>query len=86
MQSSSKYEKLSVICLDHLTWNMIRKIYKNKKIVHLTTPFNQLHGCQAIRSTYHTTLQATPFQLVFGRDVIHNINFRANRVEIVQRA
>jgi hypothetical protein len=32
----------------------------------------------AIRSTYHTTLQATPCQLVFGRDMIHNIAFKAN--------
>jgi hypothetical protein len=31
----------------------------------------------AIRSTYHTTLQATPCQLVFGRDMIHNIAFKA---------
>jgi hypothetical protein len=30
----------------------------------------------AIRSIYHTTLQATPCQLVFGRDMIHNIAFR----------
>jgi hypothetical protein len=32
----------------------------------------------AIRSTYHTTLQATSCQLVFGRHMIHNIAFRAN--------
>jgi hypothetical protein len=32
----------------------------------------------AIRSTYRTTLQATPCQLMFGRDMIHNISFRAN--------
>jgi hypothetical protein len=32
----------------------------------------------SIRSTYHTTLEATPCQLVFGRDMIHNIAFRAN--------
>jgi hypothetical protein len=32
----------------------------------------------AIRSTYHTTLQASPCQLVFGRDLIYNIAFRAN--------
>jgi hypothetical protein len=44
----------------------------------LITSFNQLHGFQAIRITYHTTLQATPCQLVFGRDMIHNIAFRAN--------
>jgi hypothetical protein len=42
------------------------------------TSFNQLHGNHAIGSTYHTTLQATPCQLVFGRDMIHNIAFRAN--------
>ena len=28
--------------------------------------------------TYHTTLQATPAQLVFGRDAILNIQFEAN--------
>ena len=27
----------------------------------------------AVRSTYHTTLQATPGQLVYGRDLIFNI-------------
>jgi hypothetical protein len=32
----------------------------------------------ATRSTYHTTLQATPCQFVFGRDMIRNIAFRAN--------
>ena len=32
----------------------------------------------AIRSTYHTTLQATPMQLVYGRDAILNIKFDAN--------
>jgi hypothetical protein len=32
----------------------------------------------AIRTTYHKTLQATPCQLVFRRDMIHNIAFRAN--------
>jgi hypothetical protein len=48
------------------------------KIIHLITSFNQLHAYQAIRSTYHKTLQATSCQLVFGRDMIHNIAFRAN--------
>jgi hypothetical protein len=32
----------------------------------------------AIRSTYHPTLQATPYQLVFGKDMIYNIAFRVN--------
>jgi hypothetical protein len=51
----------------------------------LITSFNQLHGNQAIRSTYHTTLQATPCQLVFGRDMIHNIAFRGNWDQIQKR-
>ena len=32
----------------------------------------------AIRSTYHTTLKATPGQLVFGRDMIFNTQFIAD--------
>jgi hypothetical protein len=32
----------------------------------------------AIRSTYHTTLKASPGQLVFGRDMIFNIKHIAN--------
>jgi hypothetical protein len=43
------------------------------------------HDHHAIRSTYHTTLQATPCQLVFGRDMIHNIAFRANWDRIQKR-
>ena len=39
----------------------------------------------AIRSTYHTTLKATPCQLVFGRDMIHNIAFKANWNRIQKR-
>ena len=34
--------------------------------------------CWAIRSTYHTTLKATPGQLVFGRDMIFNIEHQAD--------
>jgi hypothetical protein len=55
------------------------------KIIHLITTFNQLNGYHAIRSTYHTTLQATPCQLVFGRDMIHNIAFRLNWDPIQKR-
>ena len=32
----------------------------------------------AVRSTYHTTLQKTPGQLVFGRDMIFNVKHTAN--------
>jgi hypothetical protein len=39
----------------------------------------------AIRSTYHTTLKATPGQLVFGRDMLLPIRFKANWAEIKAR-
>ena len=39
----------------------------------------------AVRATYHTTLQASPMQLVFGRDAILNINHVANWEHIRQR-
>ncbi len=39
----------------------------------------------AIRSTYHTALNATPGQVVFGRDMILPIRFKANWALIAQR-
>lgn len=39
----------------------------------------------AIRSTYHTTLQATPGQLVFQRDMLLPIKFKANWARINER-
>ena len=39
----------------------------------------------ATRATVHTTLQATPCQLVFGRDTILNTQFDANWKLIKQR-
>ena len=39
----------------------------------------------ALRSSYHTTTQATPMQLVFGRDAILNIKFNADWNCIKQR-
>ena len=39
----------------------------------------------AVRSTYHTTLQKTPGQLVFNRDMIFNIQHAANWKIIKQR-
>ena len=39
----------------------------------------------ALRATYHTTTQATPMQLVFGRDAILNLKFQADWNYIKQR-
>jgi hypothetical protein len=38
-----------------------------------------------MRATLHTTLQATPMQLVFNRDAIHNIRFEADLQYIKER-
>lgn len=40
---------------------------------------------QAMRSTVHTTLRATPTQLVFGRDALLNVSFEANWQYIKER-
>jgi hypothetical protein len=39
----------------------------------------------AMRATVHTTTCATPMQLVFGKDDIHNICFQANLHYIKER-
>jgi hypothetical protein len=39
----------------------------------------------AMRATVHTTMRATPAQLVFNRDAIHNIRFEANWQYIKER-
>jgi hypothetical protein len=39
----------------------------------------------AVRATYHTTMQSTPTQLVFGLDSILNTKFDANWALIRQR-
>ena len=39
----------------------------------------------AIRNTYHTSLEATPAQLVFGRDMLLPIKINANWCRIRQR-
>jgi hypothetical protein len=45
-----------------------------------------LSACMfALRATVHTTTQATPAQLVFGRDAILNVKFDANWTLIRQR-
>jgi hypothetical protein len=39
----------------------------------------------AIRCSYHSTLQATPGQLVFGRDMLLNIGFEPNYEQVWER-
>jgi hypothetical protein len=39
----------------------------------------------AIRSTFHTTLGATPGQLVYGQDMLFDLSFKANWKNIKER-
>ena len=39
----------------------------------------------AMKATLHTTMRATPMQLVFGRDAIHNVTFEADWQYIKER-
>jgi hypothetical protein len=79
MQSLSEYAKLEVVNYMLRSFdlkNNHENLEEQEDNPYLITSFNQLHDYQGIRRTYHTTLQATPCQLVFGRDMIHNIAFR----------
>jgi hypothetical protein len=44
-----------------------------------------LHMQYVVRSTFHTTLKATPGQLVFARDMVLPINFMADWGAIEQQ-
>ena len=67
--------------------NMLRSFDLEQENLEEDNPFEYFlqSTAWAIRSTYHTTLQATPCQLVFGRDMIHNIAFKANWNRIQKR-
>jgi transposase InsO family protein len=60
--------------------NMLRSFDLEKENLEEDNPFEYFLQSTAwtIRNTCPTTLQATPCQLVFGRDMIHNIAFKAN--------
>jgi hypothetical protein len=45
----------------------------------------QASAAWAIRSTFHTTLGATPGQLVYGRDMLFDLSFKANWKNIKER-
>jgi hypothetical protein len=67
-----------MISSDHLTWKIIMNVQKKKKkkrIIYLITPFIQLHGILEAH-------MKTPFHLVVGKDMIHNIALRENQDQI----
>jgi DNA polymerase III psi subunit len=87
MQSLSDYTKLLTVN-DILRSFDLEKENNHDKIEETEdNPFDYFlqSTAWAIRSTYHTTLQATPCQIVFGRDMINKIAFRANWNQIQKR-
>ena len=60
--------------------NIIRSFQVQNLELDLDDPWSDILAATmfAIRSTIHTTTQATPSQLVFGRDVILYIGFEAD--------
>jgi hypothetical protein len=60
--------------------NMLRSFELEERELGPNDPWNEfLQDCAfGIRSTFHTTLQAFPGQLIFGRDMIHDIRLQSN--------
>jgi transposase InsO family protein len=67
--------------------NIIRTFELESTYLDETDPWKGILSATAfaVRSTFHTTLQSTPGQLVFGRDMIFNIKHTANWEYIKQR-
>ena len=78
-QSNGIIERVHQVLTDGLRTFELEKQELND--VDPWSPF--LAACAfAIRSTYHTTLQASPAQLIFGRDMLLPIKFKANWARI----
>jgi hypothetical protein len=60
--------------------NIIRTFELHENYLDEDDPWKGILAATAfvIRATYHTTLQKSPGQLVFGRDMIFNIQHTAN--------
>ena len=60
--------------------NMLRTFELEEQELDSRDPFSSIlsAAAYAIRSTYHTTLEATPAELVFGRNMLLPIQFKAD--------
>jgi hypothetical protein len=69
-----------IVRIHQVMVNMLRAFELEDRELDTDDPLDEfLQACAfAIMSTLHTTLQASPGQLVFGRDMIHEIRFEAN--------
>jgi hypothetical protein len=74
----------------YIMGNMLRAFELEERDLDPNNPwdgFLQASAC-GIRSTYHTTLQASPGQLIFGRYMINDVRFQANwdRIKIIEKS
>ena len=76
--TTSNPQSNAIIKQIHQTIGNIIRTFEESNIVNNATMF-------AVRATYHTTLQASPMELVFGRYSILNINYVADWEHIRQR-
>ena len=67
--------------------DMLRTFQLEERELNKDDPWSEFLAAigYAIRCTYHTTLEATPAQLVFGRDMFLPISFEANWAKIQQK-
>ena len=81
-QSNGVVERVHQVLND-----MLRTFELEHKKLNSKEPWKQFLAAAAfaIRATYHTTLQATPAQLVYGRDMLLPIKFNANWAQIKMR-
>jgi hypothetical protein len=66
--------------INQVMGNMLRAFELEERELVPDDPGNKfVQACAfGIRSTFHSTLQASPGQLVFGRYMIHDVRFQAN--------
>ena len=74
----------SIIERVHQTVGQMLRTYQLQESEEINNPFDGILAAIsfAIRATTHTTLQASPSQLVFGRDHILNVKFEADWKQI----
>ena len=74
-------------CIHQVISNMVKTYKLEENYLDEENPWAGIIAAAAfaIWSTYHTTLQATPGQLVFGRDMILNMTHMANWKLVTQQ-
>jgi len=67
--------------------DMLRTFELEEQQLDPQEPWSQILSAVAfsVHSTYHTTLEATPAQLIFGRDMLLPVQFQADWAQIQMR-